>query len=96
MSRVRHDAGYIVINDPGSDIPILEVDTLQCVHCGGQWFPRPGSGTIRGYCQNCAGPVCGPGCAECVPTDLYLENMEKGRLVTFKPVCVPVSFAGEV
>jgi hypothetical protein len=45
--------------------------------------------------MNCAGPVCGPGCAECIPTDLLLENMEQGRPLDFKPVVVPVSLRPE-
>lgn len=94
--RVRKDAGYVLVTDPGSDVPIMEAETLQCVHCGGQWVPRPGSGMIRGYCQNCAGPICGMGCATCIPVDLYLTNLEKGRHPEFRPIFVPVSFAGEV
>lgn len=86
------DHGTVTISDPGADRPLLEVGTLQCVHCGGHWIAQPGSGRIRGFCQNCMGPVCGPGCAACVPTDLYLTNLETGRDPLFRPVVVPVSF----
>lgn len=86
------ESGRVTIVDPGADKPILEVGTLQCVHCGGHWFPQPGSGRIRGYCSNCNGFVCGPGCAACVPTEQLLENIEKGRPLDYKPVCVPTSF----
>lgn len=30
----------------------------------------------RGWCMNCNGPVCGPGCAECVPVERYLAILE--------------------
>jgi hypothetical protein len=81
-------AGEITICDPGSDKPILEAGTLQCVHCGAHWQIRPGSGKIRGFCSRCNGPVCGPKCAECVPAELQLDNMEKGRALNFRPVMV--------
>lgn len=73
---------------------VSEVPTLRCVHCGGHWMIRPGSGITRGFCQNCMGPVCGPGCADCVPVELYLENVEKGRPPGHVPVVVPVSYRG--
>lgn len=88
----RTDHGLITISDPGSDSPISEVMTLQCKHCGGHFYPRPGSGRVRGWCMNCNGPVCGPSCAECVPVEQYLENMEKGRPDNFRPTVVPVSW----
>jgi hypothetical protein len=88
------EAGRIIVTDPGSDKPLAEVGTLQCCHCGGHWIPQPGSGRVRGFCQNCNGFVCGPGCAACVPAEQLLENIEKGRPLDFKPICVPVSFGG--
>lgn len=48
---------------------------------------------IRGFCTNCMGPVCGPGCAECVPTEQLLENYEKGRPLNFRPTIVSVPAA---
>ena len=86
----KTDHGLITFIDPGSDKMVQEIKTLQCVHCGGVWYPRPGSGRIRGWCMNCNGVVCGPGCAECIPTDLLLTNMEKGRPLDFKPIIVSV------
>lgn len=83
---IRRDDGYVIIADPGSDKPILEIASVQCVHCGGHWIPQPGSGKIRGFCMRCNGPICGPVCQECVPTDLLLENMEKGRPLNFRPI----------
>lgn len=94
MGLRKTEAGLIVVSDPGSDKPMLEAKTLQCVHCGGHWIPRPGSGILRGFCMNCSGPICGPGCAKCVPTEQYLENMEKGRPIDFRPIIasVPTNF----
>lgn len=92
MSR---EAGRFVLSDPGADKPLLEATTVQCVHCGGHYIPRPGSGNVRGFCMRCNGPVCGPGCAECVPVEVLLENYEKHRPLDFRPVMVPVSFNGE-
>ena len=71
--------GLVFITEPGSDKKILEVDTLQCCHCGGHFALRPGSGNVRGFCARCNGPVCGPGCAACLPMEARLENAEAGR-----------------
>lgn len=96
MSKLRKtEHGVATFLDPGSDVPLLEVKTLQCCHCGGHWAPRPGSGRVRGFCTRCMGPVCGPGCVECVPTEVYLENLEKGRAPEYRPICVPTSFSDE-
>jgi hypothetical protein len=65
--------------DPGADKPILEARTIQCVHCGQHWVPKPGSGIERGFCMNCNGPICGRKCAECVPQEAQVENLEAGR-----------------
>ncbi len=86
------EAGTITLIDPGADRPILEVGTLQCVHCGGHFQPRPGSGIERGFCMNCNGPVCGRSCEKCVPVEQYLWNMEHNQPDDFRPVIVPVSF----
>jgi hypothetical protein len=88
VSKFEH--GLVTIADPGSDIPYLEQATTQCKHCGGHFPLRPGSKTIRGFCQRCNGFVCGPGCGECVPTEQLLENIEKGRELTFRPIMAPV------
>lgn len=92
MSKlVRREQGTLVITDPESDTPLLEQRTVQCVHCGGHYWPSPGSGRIRGYCTRCAGPVCGPGCAACVPIEQLLENFEKGNPLEYRPIVVSVS-----
>ena len=85
----RTEYGLVTLIDPGADKPLAELPTLCCVHCGGHWLPRPGSGNVRGWCGNCAGPVCGPGCAACVPAEVLLENIEEGRPLDFRPVIVP-------
>lgn len=84
------DSGLIVVSDPGADRPLAEVMTLQCAHCGGHWVPQPGSGRIRGFCQRCCGPVCGPGCAACVPLEQLLENYEQGRPLDYRPIVASV------
>lgn len=58
---------------------LVEGQTLSCVHCQHTWELKRGSGKLRGYCQNCAGYVCGPGCLECVPVERRVENVEAGR-----------------
>lgn len=77
--RTIRDNGLITIIDPGSDKPLLELKMLKCVHCGGSFPCQPGSGKIRGFCTRCNGPVCGPGCAECVPEEAMLEIIEGTR-----------------
>lgn len=86
MSHTLRDNGLMVWSDPGADKPILEVKTLQCVHCGGHFPHQPGSGKTRGFCMRCSGPVCGPGCQECIPWEAQLEIMEGTR----KPTSVSV------
>lgn len=49
--------------------------------------------TMRGWCMNCNGPLCGPGCAACVPTEQLLENYEKGRPLDFRPTVSYISKA---
>lgn len=101
------ERGLITIADPGSDKPLLELPTQQCVHCGGHFPKKPAeklvgelytaedakrmqeSGkTMRGWCRNCNGPVCGPGCAACVHVEQMLENIEAGRPLDYKPIKV--------
>lgn len=67
-----------------------EQETHQCVHCGGHFLLVRGSGKLRGYCARCDGLVCGPGCAECVPTEVLLENIERGRPLGERQIIVPV------
>ncbi len=89
MSKFEH--GYGVLIDPGSDKPILEQKSTQCVHCGGHFPLCPGSGKLRGFCYNCNGLVCGPGCANCVPMERMLEEMEGTKNPTAVSVAVPRS-----
>ena len=69
----------------------VEYETVQCVHCGLHFPIVPGSGKIRGYCMRCAGPVCGPDCARCVPTERLLDCLEQGKTPDELPVSVSVS-----
>ena len=78
MKLRKTDHGQATYSDPGADQPIMQLKTLQCVHCGGHFIVMPGSGIVRGWCMNCSGPICGPGCHDCVPTEVLLESMEKG------------------
>lgn len=89
------DDGLLTLLDPGADKPLLQLATAQCVHCGGHFPIRPGSGRVRGWCMSCGGPVCGPGCASCVPLEQMLENYEEGRPLDYRPVIVhvPTPFA---
>jgi hypothetical protein len=71
-------AGHIQIVEPGQDP--LERETLQCVHCGKHWVPAPGSGTQRGWCYRCAGPICGgKPCFTCIPFEAQIEIMEGAK-----------------
>jgi hypothetical protein len=51
-------------------------DLLQCRHCQHTWIVRPGSGTRRGWCLRCGGPLCGkPACMTgCTPIDQQVED----------------------
>lgn len=68
---VREPSGQILVDN------VTVADTLQCVHCGGHWVPRTGSGRVRGYCSRCNGPVCGRKCAVCVPLERWLDTVER-------------------
>ena len=90
MSGLRRtENGIVTLTDPGADRPILEVATVRCCHCGGHWVPKSGSGIERGWCQNCAGPVCSKACAKCVPWEQMLSNIEAGRPADYRPIIVP-------
>ena len=83
----RHASGLVIITDPDAPRPI-EHDTLQCVHCGGHWVVRHGSGIKRGWCMSCNGPFCGPGCEACIPLEKRLDIIS-GRNPTAVSVAVP-------
>ena len=86
---MRQD-GVLIVGSIESD-KIVEASTIMCRHCGGHWVPRPGSGTKRGFCMRCNGPVCGPRCAgACRPTEQLLENIEAGRPEDYVPTRVAV------
>lgn len=78
----QQEAGVIIITDP--DLGVIEHSTRQCCHCQKTWKHVPGSGRIYGWCDNCKGLVCGPGCEECVPVEQMIENIEEGRDPKFR------------
>ena len=91
MSKLnKTDHGTMSWTEKGSDKVLFVAKTLQCKHCGKHWIPQPGSGRVRGWCMNCHGPICGPGCATCVPEEALLENYEKGRPLDFRSIQVYV------
>lgn len=75
MSSVllRKPAGHII------EGATTVADTACCVHCGGHWVVQRGSGIARGFCMNCNGPYCGPGCQNCIPTEKMLETIERNH-----------------
>lgn len=88
---VRKPAGYTRTTGPFGDV--VDCDTLRCEHCGCHWEVVAGSGRQRGFCNRCAGYVCGaPECmASCVPVGQRLENVEAGRdVLTPRPTQIVV------
>ena len=78
--------GEVVVTECGVGKPTLSAGTMACVHCGAHWIVEPGSGRVRGFCMECNGPTCGPNCVECIPQELLLENIEKGRPENYRPI----------
>lgn len=83
-----------LITTPGDGGRVTFRDTVQCKHCGCHWTHQPGSGKVRGWCCNCNGPVCGPQCAECLPFERWLENVEAGRPEKARRIIAPSGFGG--
>lgn len=71
--RMGKEAGNMLIEGE------VQCSTLQCVHCNRQWVPIRGSGTTRGWCTNCSGPVCGakPCVEHCAPWEKQLDIIER-------------------
>ena len=69
-----------------------EHDYRHCVHCGAVWVHRriPGVQQPHYFCGECNGHVCGPGCPSQVPFEQWLENMEHGRELDFRPIAESV------
>ena len=42
-----------------ADGRVFEFDLMQCIHCQYTWRFVKGSGTERGWCPLCSGPLCG-------------------------------------
>mgnify|MGYP001572940810 CR=1 FL=1 len=69
--------GNLVITDENG---IREMDTQQCVHCGGHWIVVQGSKRQHRYCSKCDGNTCSNlDCLmNCIPAEKKLEIMERG------------------
>jgi hypothetical protein len=69
-----HAGGALIVD--GQEV----ASTLRCVHHGGHFVSKRGSGIRRGFCMKCMGPTCGePACDLCVPLEVQLEVMEGRR-----------------
>lgn len=75
-------SGLIVVT--GADGRQFTAETVHCKHCGRHFiWPRTPQQKarfrrIRGWCTQCRGWICGPGCQRCLPTERRLEALEKG------------------
>lgn len=88
LTTLRPNGWLFVIDGDGL---AREIESVQCCHCGGHFLLTPGSGRVRGFCMNCQGPVCGPQCERCLPTEKLLECLEKGIHPDQLPVSANVS-----
>lgn len=60
-----------------------EQDWMMCAHCSFGWKVEPGSGRRRGWCNQCAGPLCNRG-KWCWKPCAFMEKMKHyGRGVDF-------------
>lgn len=63
----------------------VEIDTLQCAHCGMHWEVIHGSGRVRGWCTKCNGPLCNEKAlcmVMCYPIERRHDDVEKhGHLI---------------
>ena len=75
---VPHPSGEFTVASPNGRV-LREGQTLTCVHCGGMWEVKPGSGCRRGWCLRCNGPTCGSQeCSRaCLPWERQMESMER-------------------
>ena len=77
--RELHPHGYAIWQDRESDKRV-ELDALQCCHCGCQFWVTPGSGKRRGWCHNCNQVTCGSeACDNCIHWRKKLELIEAGK-----------------
>jgi len=102
----RIDSVGIVLTDHGE----RHEDWIQCRHCGRHvLFASALDEAVKGraamsFCAKCDGPVC-HACAECVPQERQIENIEAGRAVLTptkpfaafprNPLILPASFPGK-
>lgn len=62
----------------------VELDTRQCVHCGGHWEVIKGSGRPHIFCSKCGGDTCSnlKCLTECYPIQKKFDDVEKyGRQI---------------
>lgn len=66
-------------------------DTIQCKHCGGHFVHQRGKAATRGWCFKCNGMLCGQKrCMKsCIPTEVELSTMEKGRYIYKNNLILP-------
>ena len=95
MSRdVSRPKGSTVEYDADGTV-VQEMYLYWCCHCQRNWeapLLSFGGKLAGGFCGKCVGFYCrNPACAECIPWEQRLENVEAGRpLLTPRPVCVAV------
>lgn len=70
----------------GTEEGLIQVQTLQCPHCGEHWKWETGSGRKHKYCGNCHGTTCSKKvCIEnCIPLEKYLDTFEKTGVDLFE------------
>lgn len=80
---MRRPQGLATVYDPGSDVPIREVETFTCRHCQRvvEVEPRADPASMGGICSGCGKLIC-PGCvdrrqagANCVPWEEAMRRM---------------------
>ena len=69
------DGNLVICGETG----LQEMDTRQCVHCGGHWIVVSGSGKLHRYCMKCGGDTCSrlECLMECMPFEAWLDAEER-------------------
>lgn len=76
----RFRRGVVISTDREAD-RVVETKLKRCVHCSLTWAPHRGSGRLVGWCERCAGDLCGREvCVRrgCVHFERELELLEQG------------------
>ena len=83
-----HKRGTLISTYKDSDKVEIS-DTVKCVHCGRIGVYRKGTGKHLGFCTQCNGVTCpSDACQVCVPELQLLENIEQGRPLDYRPICI--------